>query len=189
LEQQAIVLEGSPTSSVLGYTELYKGEKTEFSVFPVFSGFSSAKYFRVKGENKVLSVESPWSNVVTDPEDPPVTGISHLGALLSHGLSAPVLEVEAPVLEVESALKTFESKKLRWTSVLGAHSYVLESSGTESFLQSREEYRGANTHYFVFSFRRDYTSLLELATYRVRAIGISPNDASPWSNVVQLSRK
>jgi len=72
------VLEGSPTSSVLGYTELYKGEKTEFSVFPVFSGFSSAKYFRVKGENKVLSVESPWSNVVTDPEDPPVTGISHL---------------------------------------------------------------------------------------------------------------
>jgi hypothetical protein len=34
------VLEGSPPSSEPGYIELYKGEKTEFELFTVSSGFS-----------------------------------------------------------------------------------------------------------------------------------------------------
>jgi hypothetical protein len=171
------VLEGGEHLPLSGSIELYSGDKTESMVFRT----PGLQYFRVKAENDVLNVESPWSNT-----------IRYSGTDLPVNRLFEVLFLQPPKLDVKSTdftLKLLASFKsviatIEWTSVSGATAYVLEKSSTQTFSESQEVYKGPNTAYNLY-FQR---SLLELYVYfRVKAIGSSRYHVSLWSNVVKVS--
>jgi hypothetical protein len=168
------VLEGSNFPTFVLANELQRSDKT----FRAVITSSGLRYFRVKAENEVLKVESPWSNVVAafglDDLMIPVTGLGLL--------PAPKLEVQSD--EILKYLRPLSSVPvtIKWTTVLGASSYVLEKSDTQTFAKTQEVYKGSNTAYEVYLRRPVF------ATYfRVKAIGISSRDVSLWSNVVEVS--
>jgi hypothetical protein len=171
------VLEGGEHLPLSSSIELYKGDKTEFTVFRP----PGLQYFRVKAENDVLNVESPWSNAVTS-----------FGTGLAVNRSLGLLFLQPPKLEVKPddfTLKLLASFKsvvatFEWTSVSGATGYVLEKSSTQTFSKSQQVYKGPNTAYNVCLQR----SLLDLYVYfRVKAVGSSRYDVSLWSNVVKVN--
>jgi hypothetical protein len=162
------VLAGSTDLFFLGSIELYKGPKTEFLVL---TGLGPRhRHFQVKAENDVLNVESPWSNVVT-----PVATATLTRSPLDLWLQPPKLEV---CVFDDYSLTPFAARRIKWSSVPGAVGYMLQSSSTESFSEHHVAYRGDKTDYvYLRKFAAPY--------YRVRAIGISPDNTSPWSNVVK----
>ena len=104
----------------------------------------------------------------------PVTGLGLLPAPKLEVQSDEILKYLGPLSSVSVAVK--------WTTVLGASSYVLEKSDTQTFSKTEEVYKGNNTAYEIYLHRSF------LATYfRVKAIGISSREVSLWSNVVEVS--
>jgi hypothetical protein len=190
-----------PSFPSRGTVEAYSGETTAFEGLGLLPQPSVSQHYRVKAENKLFDLESPWSNVITvearrrrsiflqglSPQSTPsrsefdllgpVPPPSELFSALP-GLG----RLSAPTLEVSSFPEFGLGAQLKWTSVPGATGYQLESSHDESFSEPVQVHRGKETRQFVLGL-----SLPSTTYYRVRATdGIR---SGRWSNVVAVEKK
>lgn len=157
---------------------VYEGAASEYTdrTLRLLSG-----HYRVRAKGRFSFSDSPWSNTVEAPAQvggrlaAPLPGSPFLGS--SPGLIPRLLPGPVLTLARNGIVRSW-----KWTTCLGAAGYVLQSSESDSFVDCRNIFEGAETEYSELVWA-DVAAPRLTRYYRVGAR--TPWNSTFWSNVIK----